>query len=111
VFVTLPTVSDAPALAIIYEDEGVTHVVERSTADARGWSHDYVAAWITLRVHSSLAAVGLTAAVSRALADQGISCNILSGFYHDHVLVPVERASDAMAALRHLAGRERSGLS
>jgi hypothetical protein len=103
VFVTLPARSDAPTLAIVHEDEGVTHVVERATADARGWSYDFVAAWITLRVHSSLAAVGLTAAVSRALADQGISCNFLSGFYHDHLLVPVERTSEAMAALHDLA--------
>ena len=103
VFVSLPDVSDAPALAIVHEDEGVTHVVDRALADERGWTYDYVAVWITLRVHSSLAAVGLTAPLSRALADEGISCNVLAGRYHDHLLVPVERATEAVAALRRLA--------
>ena len=86
-------------------------IVDRATADARSWTYDYVAAWMTLRVHSSLAAIGLTAAVSRALADQGISCNVLSGYFHDHLLVPVERASDAMAALHRLSAGSSSSIS
>lgn len=60
------------------------------------------AAWITLTVHSDLAAVGLTAAFSRVLAEAGISCNVVAGVRHDHIFVPVERAADAMAALRRL---------
>jgi hypothetical protein len=102
VFVTLASVSDPLAPAIIHEDEGVTHVVDRATADSRDWAYDYVAAWITLRVQSSLAAVGLTAAVSQALADAGISCNVLAGYHHDHLLVPLERVDDAMRALEEL---------
>jgi len=56
-------------------------------------------AWLSLTVQSSLEAVGLTAAFSTALGDAGISCNVLAGYHHDHLLVPVERADDAIAAL------------
>ena len=88
------------AEATIREAEGLTAVLRREDADAQGLGYDFVAAWITLRVHSALAAVGLTAAVSNALADAGISCNMLAGFYHDHLLVPAARAQDALAVLR-----------
>jgi hypothetical protein len=55
-------------------------------------------------VHSALDAVGLTAAVSRALADAGVSCNVIAGAHHDHLLVPFERGEEALAVLRGLAG-------
>ncbi len=97
--------TDLPAEAVIRESEGTTLVVRREVADAAGLPYDYVAAWITLTVHSSLAAVGLTAAVSTALAEAGISCNMLAAFHHDHLLVPSDRADDALAALIALAGR------
>jgi hypothetical protein len=35
--------------------------------------------------------VGLTA----ALADRGISCNVIAGVYHDHLFVPDDRAEEA----------------
>lgn len=107
VFVCLASPSPEMALATVHEDEGITHVVPREVADTNGWGYDFVAAWITLRVHSSLAAVGLTAVVSRALADAGISCNVLAGHHHDHLLVPVDRATDTLRVLRQLsASRE-----
>jgi len=56
-----------------------------------------------LTVHSSLDAVGLTAAFSTALAQAGIGCNVLAGRYHDHILVPHNRREDAVAALRALS--------
>ena len=89
--------------ATIREAEGLTAVVRRERADALGVSYDYLAAWITLRVHSALDAVGLTAAVSSALARAGISCNVIAGYHHDHLLVPADRAADALAALSDLA--------
>ena len=103
VVVTRPGLEDPAADAIVREDEGVTHVLPRHVADAHGWTYDYVAAWITLQVTSSLATVGLTAVLAGALAREGISCNVLAAFHHDHLLVPVDRADDALAALRRLA--------
>lgn len=95
---------DAQAAARIDEREGVTYVVPEHVARERGESPGFVAAWLSLRVHSALDAVGLTAAVSRALADAGIACNVLAGFHHDHLLVPAARRADAIAALHALRG-------
>jgi hypothetical protein len=92
-----------PAEATIREDEGVTVVLLREHADEAGLEYDFVARWITLTVHSSLSAVGLTAAFATALGEAGISCNVLAAFHHDHILVPVDDAARAMEALRELA--------
>jgi hypothetical protein len=98
--------SDIPSgvhpVVTVREKEGLTLVVEQSEADAAGLSYEYVAAWITLEVHSALEAVGLTAAISNALTDAGISCNVVAGYTHDHLFVPHDRAQDALAALRSL---------
>lgn len=91
------------AEAIIFEDEGPTYVVEFDEAEALGAPADPEFAWLTLTVHSSLEAVGLTAAVSRALANAGIACNVIAAYHHDHLLVPVGRADAAMRLLRALS--------
>lgn len=91
------------AAATVREEEGLTVVVTVDVARDRGFEPDFVAAWLTLRVHSALQAVGLTAAVSRALADEGIPCNIIAGYQHDHLFVPVDRAESAIAAIEALA--------
>ncbi|GLS85608.1 transporter [Cypionkella aquatica] len=93
----------AGAFAQICEAEGMTVIAEVAVLAAAGIA--VLAHWarITLTVHSDLAAVGLTAAIARALAAEGISANVVAGFYHDHVLVPWERRGDAMAALRGLS--------
>jgi hypothetical protein len=53
-------------------------------------------------VQSDLSAVGLTAAFSSALADAGISCNVVAGVFHDHLFVPVDQATQAMLTLQAL---------
>ncbi|MCA0308340.1 MAG: ACT domain-containing protein [Actinobacteria bacterium] len=109
-YVVVSTTSEStlPALATVVEDEGTTLVLERHHADAFRLEHTATFAWITLTVHSSLEAVGLTAAVSRALAAQGIPCNVLAGFHHDHLLVPFDRAEDALAVLEGLSSAGRA---
>lgn len=86
-------------VAAIREPEGLSLVVPLGVAEQLGTAILFRAAWITLTVHSDLHAVGLTAAFSRALADVGISCNVVAGAYHDHIFVPHEQASAAMAVL------------
>jgi hypothetical protein len=85
------------------EQEGLTVIVERCDAETAGFSFDYVAAWITLNVHSALEAVGLTAAFATALAQAGISCNVIAGYYHDHLFVGQADADRALRVLRDLA--------
>jgi hypothetical protein len=110
VFVLAPSdaaVTGVPAglhpVVTVAEDEGLTLVLPREEADRAGLAYSYVAARITLRVHSDLAAVGLTAAVSAQLATGGISCNVVAGYHHDHLFVPADRAADALALLTALA--------
>ncbi|MFD7666843.1 ACT domain-containing protein [Streptomyces sp. NPDC059788] len=89
----------------VAEREGLTLVLSRQEADAAGVAYEYVAGWITLRVHSALEAVGLTAAVARELTDANLSCNVVAGFHHDHLFVPYEQAAQAVAVLEGLARR------
>lgn len=95
----------AEAAAIVTEAEGTTYVVTVDAAEAAGVEVGFRAVWLSLTVHSALDAVGLTAAFSKALADEGIACNVLAGYFHDHLLVPEDRADDAVAALRRLSSR------
>jgi hypothetical protein len=84
-------------------EEGLTLIVERQQAERAGLAFEYVAAWITLNVHSALEAVGLTAAFATALGKAGISCNVIAGYYHDHLFVGRADAERAMTVLRQLA--------
>jgi len=108
-FCVLPPGRDVPALVTIREAEEVTAVLAESDAAALGLTPVFLAAWITLSVHSDLAAVGLTAAVAAALAAEGIACNVVAGVHHDHLFVPVERGLDALAALTELAASQAAG--
>lgn len=103
VVVSLPAVPAGlvPAATIV-EDEGVTVVVGADEAAAHGLAADVEFGWITLSVHSSLVAVGLTATVASALAAAGISANMLAGYHHDHLLVPVGDVDAALGALAEL---------
>ncbi|MCU0382052.1 MAG: ACT domain-containing protein [Chitinophagaceae bacterium] len=89
-----------PGMVMLFrEAEGYTLVLPQEDADKLGLSYTYKASWITLTLHSALDAVGLTAAFSQVLADQGISCNVVAAFHHDHIFVSVEDAKRAMDAL------------
>ena len=100
----------AAPVVTVAEEEGLTMVLRKKDADRLGLGYDYVAGWITLRVHSALEAVGLTAAVSAALAREGVSCNVVAGFYHDHLFVPHDSAAQAVRLLEDLAQRAHAGL-
>ena len=86
-------------LGTFQEDEGLTVIAP--TAAFTGTDLEHIAGWalITLEVHSALAAVGMIAALARALADEGISTNVIAAFHHDHVFVPWDRRHDAMQVL------------
>ena len=88
VFTTVDGAVPPGAVVTVREDEGLTVVLSRQQADELGFAYTFVAGWITLEVRSALDAVGLTAAVSRALADAGISANVVAAVHHDHVFVP-----------------------
>jgi uncharacterized protein len=85
------------------EKEGFTLVLEKTYADTEGVVYTSTFAWITLEIHSALDAVGLTAAFSTALGDAGISCNVVAGFYHDHIFVQYDLRHKAVAVLQALS--------
>ncbi|WP_084104134.1 ACT domain-containing protein [Demequina sp. NBRC 110056] len=92
------------AVATVREGEGMTLVLPIDAAAKHGVENvEFPSRRITLTVHSSLEAVGLTAAFASALTNAGISANVVAGFHHDHIFVPAGSASEAMAALRELA--------
>jgi hypothetical protein len=84
---------DATTFALIVEDEGTTRIAKTETGE---WAR------ISIGVHSSLEAVGLTAALAQKLADCGISANVVAAMRHDHLFVPWERRSHALRALQQL---------
>ena len=84
------------------EMEGHTLIVKKSIADEYQLGYKFIAAWITLEVHSALDAVGLTAAFSSHLAKAGISCNVWAGYYHDHIFVAKNDAQKAVEVLKAL---------
>jgi len=90
-------------IASCYEREGLSLVVPKARADANGLAYDGVFRLISLVVHSSLSAVGLTAAIAARLTAEQISANVVAGHFHDHLFVPESRAGDAIAALQSLS--------
>ncbi len=90
-------------LATFTETEGLTVLVLKHLADKYGVYYETVYKCITLAVHSSLDAVGLTAAVSTKLAEHNISANVIAAYHHDHIFVQAEHAHIALNLLKEFA--------
>ena len=90
-------------LAMFMEPEGLTLIMPVEAAEKAQLAYESRCKQITLTVHSSLDAVGLTAAVSTKLASHGISANVVAAYYHDHIFVQAEKAEDALSALREFS--------
>ena len=88
--------------ALVAEDEAITVVLAEDDAIRLGLALRLRAAWLTVAATTALDGVGLTAALAGALATHGLPCNVLAGARHDHLLVPVERADEALSVLRSL---------
>ena len=101
------SIEELAPLGTFCENEGLTVIVSKTNADVSGLSYQGVFQCITLNVHSSLEAVGLTAAVSSALADVGISANVVAAYYHDHIFVPIAKANQALSCLLQLVGKSQ----
>lgn len=94
-------------IGIFREEEGVTLILDREIADQENISYTSIFRLITLSVHSSLDAVGFLAAITQKLAEEEISVNAISAFYHDHLFVPIAQADRAMQLLEEF-GRSRA---
>jgi uncharacterized protein len=92
-------------ISFFKEEEGYTIIIDKVIADEMQLSYTAVFSWITLTVHSSLEAVGLTAAISSALSENEISCNVVAAYYHDHIFVPKKDTEKAISVLGALANK------
>lgn len=97
--------ADISPICTFREAEGMTAIVERSQAVREKLPHIFEARLITLTVHSSLEAIGFLAMISSSLANAGIPCNAVAAFHHDHLFIPVERATEALSLLEALSHR------
>ena len=106
VFCTVPSINKIDLSQIVgsfKEVEGTTLILSKAYADENALEYVSIMSWITLQVHSSLEAVGLTAAFSKVLAENNISCNVVAGYYHDHIFLIKEDAKKAMEVLSDFA--------
>ena len=106
VFATLndqAIIQKANAVMVFTEPEGTTLILHKEEAGRLNIAHEFPCRMITLNVHSALEAVGFIARIATMLAELGMGVNPVSGFYHDHLFVPQDRAEDAMAALKQMA--------
>lgn len=93
----------AHIFATVREEEGLTLIVEKAHKEKYSNQDANEFSCITLEVHSSLEAVGLTAAFSNALAKHNISCNVIAGYYHDHIFVEKTKAQKALEVINQLS--------
>ena len=91
------------SLLVFKEEEGITLIIERKTADENSISYSGVWKLITLTVYSDLSAVGFLARISDKFAEAGISINVVSAYYPDHLFVPIELADKSMGILAELS--------
>jgi uncharacterized protein len=90
-------------ISLFKEKEGYTVIIKKELADSLKLNYSFVASWITLTVHSSLEVIGLTSAFSTALSKEGISCNVVAAFHHDHIFVDKKDTDKAMRILNQFS--------
>ncbi|KAH7118586.1 integron gene cassette protein [Dactylonectria estremocensis] len=107
VFITLSESSTLPPLSEIQlmfrESEGITIIATQEYAVSQQMEYSFPSRMITLNVHSSLEAVGFMAVIATKLAEKGMGVNPVSGFYHDHLFVPIGKEEEALSTLQKLS--------
>ena len=105
-FARLPVEVFQHAKGMFKEMEGTTFILEQQYAESLGLSYEGRFCCITCEVHSSLEAVGMTAAMTTALGEAGISANVVAAYFHDHIFVPADKVTQAINTLNALSNQE-----
>lgn len=95
----LQKLPDIFSLMIFKEAEGFTHIISANDASLHNIQFEQEWSWITLDLVTELDAVGITAAFSTILAEHKIACNVIAGYFHDHLFIPYSRQSEALELL------------
>lgn len=91
-----------PPLLVYREEEGLTVVISREAAQSHNLKFESTWGLVTLSVHSDLTAIGFLARITQHLAQAGVSVNVVSAYYHDHLFVPyldVEKVVELLTSL------------
>ncbi len=86
-------------IATFWEDEGQTIVATVDFLEESKIPYDGPFAKLSIKVHTSLELVGLTAALSTKLTEEGISANVIAAYFHDHIFVQYTNKDQAIKAL------------
>ena len=81
------------------EKEWITVILEKNNLYK---NNDKIWSLITLQVHSSLDAIWFTAAFSEILKNNNISCNVVAGYFHDHIFVDKNDWENAVRILKNV---------
>ncbi|KID83098.1 integron protein cassette protein [Metarhizium guizhouense ARSEF 977] len=112
VFATVKDEAKLPPVSAIQlffrETEGLTVITSLDYAKSHGLEYFFPCKMITLDVTSSLEAVGFMAVIATRLATKDMGVNPVSGFYHDHLFVPLGRENEAIEMLKGLAEEKRN---
>ena len=116
VFITLSPEQQQRPLALPFSDmqmtfqekEGLTIITKLEVAEKHGFDYSYRSRMVTLDVHSSLEAVGFMKEISARLADEALSSNPVSAYYHDHIFVKEAEAETAVKVLNTMAEEARA---
>jgi uncharacterized protein len=87
---------DDQVFCTVKENEGFTIIADKKYFETNGIKYDCPFAKLTIETHTSLDLIGLTAVLSKKLADNNIPANIIAGYYHDHIFVPYELRQKAI---------------
>lgn len=98
---------DFEPLFLFQEQEGTTVILPKQQAEQLELPYAFISAWVTLTINSALEAIGFISAISQELAKAGISCNVVSAYYHDHLFVPIEEAQRTMTVLKMMSKVEK----
>ncbi|POR35296.1 Uncharacterized protein TPAR_04495 [Tolypocladium paradoxum] len=101
-----------PQIQLFFQEpEGITIVTSLGYARAHRMECFFPCRMISLDFTSSAEVAGHTAVLMARLAARNLGVKPVSGFYHDHLLVPVGREGEAMEVLAAVAEENRGKLA
>ncbi len=106
--ITWASIADFDPVCAFQEKEGKTLILEKHKAEKAGISYNYTCRMITLEIHSALEAMGFLASITQRLAENNLSVNVVSGYYHDHLFVAKDSVAQVMSLLNMMV-QEHNG--